>query len=214
MQAGQPLPAMVSEEGEKVKLSIKEYDAMQSNWRKWVNRELEIKGFRDWGMDFAGKDILEVGCGSGYSASLICAENPKSYTGIDIMPEQLERAEALGLANAQFVQGDVADLSRFPEGSFDMIVDFMILHHVEGWRHFLDEAFRVLRPGGEMYINDLTRKGVHLTDFFFHWDHAEEPLFTMREFEEQAKKSGFLTVNRLNYAGLDFCFKFQKPGEV
>ena len=89
----------------------------------------------------------------------------------------------------------------------------MILHHVEGWRRFLDEAFRVLRPGGEMYINDLTRKGVHLTDFFFHWDHAEEPLFTMKEFEQQALKCGFATVKRCNYAGLDFCFKFQKARE-
>ena len=89
----------------------------------------------------------------------------------------------------------------------------MILHHVEGWRRFLDEAFRVLRPGGEMYINDLTRKGVHLTDFLFRWDHAEEPLFTMEEFEQQALKSGFATVKRCNYAGLDFCFKFQKAKE-
>ncbi len=94
-----------------------------------------------------------------------------------------------------------------------MIVDFMILHHVEGWRRFLDEAFRVLRPGGEMYINDLMRKGVHLTDFFFRWDHAEEPLFTMKEFEQQALKSGFATVKRCNYAGFDFCFKFQKAKE-
>ena len=197
-----------------MKLSAKEYDAMQSNWRKWVNEHMEIKGFKDWGMDFKGKDILEVGCGSGYSASLIMKDDPKSYTGIDIMPEQLEKAKALGLACANFVQGDVADLSRFEDASFDMIVDFMILHHVEGWRSFLDEAFRVLRPGGEMYINDLTKKGVHLTDALFHWGHAEEPLFTMKEFEEQANKSGFMTVKRCNYAGLDCCFKFQKPETV
>ncbi len=132
---------------------------------------------------------------------------------MDIMPEQLEKAEALKLPYAKFVPGDAADLNRFEEKSFDMIVDFMILHHVEGWRRFLDEAFRVLRPGGEMYINDLTRKGVHLTDFFFRWDHAEEPLFTMKEFEQQALKGGFAAVKRCNYAGLDFCFKFQKTKE-
>ena len=194
-----------------MKLSTKEYEAMQSNWRKWVNRELEIKGFRTWGMAFAGKDVLEVGCGSGYSASLICRENPQSYTGIDIMPEQLKRAEALKLPNARFVHCDAADLSCFSDGSFDMIVDFMILHHVEGWRRFLGEACRVLRPGGEMYINDLTKKGVHLTDFFLHWDHAEEPLFTMIEFEQHANEAGFVTVNSMNYAGLDCCFKFLKP---
>ncbi len=183
---------------------------MQSNWRKWINEHMEIKGFKDWGMDFTGKDVLEIGCGSGHSASLILKDGPRSYTGIDIMPEQLEKAVALGLPNAQFIQGDVADLSRFEDSCFDMIVDFMILHHVEGWRSFLDEAFRVLRPGGEMYINDLTKKGVHLADALLHWNHAEEPLFTMKEFEEQANKSGFLTRERFNYAGLDCCFKFQK----
>ncbi len=193
-----------------MKLSMKEYDAMQSGWRKWINKNWEIRGFKDWGMDFKDKDILEVGCGSGYSASLICKDNPRSYTGIDIMPEQLKLAEALCLPDAVFYQGDAADLSMFKDDSFDMIVDFMILHHVEGWRRFLDEAYRVLRYGGEMYINDLTRKGVHLTDFLFHWDHAEEPLFSMKEFEEQANKSGFITAYRYDYAGLDCCFKFVK----
>jgi SAM-dependent methyltransferase len=64
------------------------------------------------------------------------------------LPRQVKKAEALGLPNAKFVQGDAADLSRFADESFDMIVDFMILHHVEGWRRFLEEAFRVLKPGG------------------------------------------------------------------
>ena len=68
-----------------MKLSLKEYDAMQSGWRKWINEHMEISGFKAWGMDFTGKDILEVGCGSGYSASLIVKDHPKSYTGIDII---------------------------------------------------------------------------------------------------------------------------------
>ncbi len=194
-----------------MKLNEKEFKAMQSDFRKWVNEHWEIKGFKDWGMDFHRKDILEIGCGSGYSASLIMKDNPKSYTGIDIMEEQLELANVRNLSGARFIEGDVADLGFMEDESIDMIVDFMILHHVEGWRNFLNEAFRVLRPGGEMYINDLTRKGVHLTDFFMHWNHAEEPLFTMKEFEEQANYNGFITMNRFNYLGLDCCFKFVKP---
>ena len=52
-----------------MKLSLREYDAMQSGWRKWINEHMEIGGFKAWGMDFTGKGILEVGCGSGFSAS-------------------------------------------------------------------------------------------------------------------------------------------------
>ncbi len=78
-----------------MKLSLKEYDAMQSDWRKWINEHMEIGGFKTWGMDFTGKDILEVGCGSGYSASLIVKDHPKSYTGMDIMPEQLRYYHSL-----------------------------------------------------------------------------------------------------------------------
>jgi len=35
----------------------------------------------------------------------------------------------------------------------------------------------------------------------------------MKEFEEQAPRSGFATVKRCNYTGFDFCFKFQKAKE-
>ena len=38
-----------------MKLSLKEYDAMQSGWRKWINEHMEISGFKAWGMDFAGR---------------------------------------------------------------------------------------------------------------------------------------------------------------
>ena len=85
--------------------------------------------------------------------------------------------------------------------------------HVPVWNHDIllvpiDENHTEYTDRVE--INDLTRKGVHLTDALFHWEHAEEPLFSMQEFEQQARESGFTAVKRCNYAGLDFCFKFEK----
>ncbi len=78
------------------------------------------------------KDILEVGCGSGYAATLIAAEGPESYTGLDIMPEQLEIARKRRIRKTSFVEGSADDLSGFNPGSFDAVLDFCILHHVEG----------------------------------------------------------------------------------
>ena len=137
-------------------------------------------------------------------------EGPKSYVGLDVMPEQLEIAKKRGLENAVFEQGDAADLSRFADNSFDYILDFCILHHVEGWRSFLDEAYRVLKPGGSVFIHDLTKKGIHMVDFFSKYGHSEAPLFTLKEFEEQAEKSGLVIARRWNWVRLDGVYRLDK----
>ena len=169
-----------------MQLSVKEFDAMQMGWRKWYIREIELKTFKKFGLEIKDKDILEVGCGSGYAASLITAERPASYTGLDIMPEQLELARKKELPGALFVQGSADDLSRFPDQSFDAVMDFCILHHVEGWRTFFDECHRVLKDGGSIYAADLSRRCIHIVDALLHWGHAEEALFSLKEFEEEA----------------------------
>ena len=115
-----------------MKLCPKEFEAMQMGWRKWYIRELELATFKKFGLWIRDRDILEVGCGSGYAASLITAEKPRSYTGLDIMPEQLALARERHLPNARFVEGSADNLSAFPDGSFDAVLDFCILHHVEG----------------------------------------------------------------------------------
>ena len=97
-----------------MKLSKKEFDAMQMGWRKWYIEKAELKTFKRFGLVLRDADILEVGCGNGYAASLITAENPHSYTGLDVMPEQLEIARERGLQNAVFIEGSADDLSRFP----------------------------------------------------------------------------------------------------
>ena len=193
-----------------MKLSAKEFDAMQMGWRKWYIEKVELKTFEKFGLDLFGADILEVGCGNGYAASLITARGVNRYTGLDIMPEQLEIARKRNLANACFVLGSADDLSAFPDKSFDAILDFCILHHVEGWRTFFDESRRVLKDGGSIYAADLSKTCIHIVDALLHGDHAEEALFTFKEFEEEANKRGFETVHKANDLGLEGYFRFRK----
>ena len=193
-----------------MKLSKSEFDAMQMGWRKWYIREIELKTFRKFGLEIKGKDILEVGCGNGYAASLITAEDPESYTGIDIMHEQLEIAGSKKLKNAHFIEGSADDLSAFPDGSFDVVIDFCILHHVEGWRKFFDECRRVLKDGGSIYIADLSRKCIHMVDALLHWDHNEEALFSFQELEEEAEKRGFTVVRKAIDLDLEGYYRFDK----
>ncbi len=193
-----------------MKLSAKEFDAMQMKWRKWYIEKVELRTFLKFGLDLRDADVLEVGCGNGYAASLITARGVNRYTGLDIMPEQLEIARKRNLPNACFVLGSADDLSRFPAESFDAILDFCILHHVEGWRTFFDESRRVLKDGGSIYAADLSKTCIHIVDALLHWDHAEEALFTLREFEEEANKRGFETVHKANDLGLEGYFRFRK----
>lgn len=193
-----------------MKLSVKEFDAMQMGWRKWYIEKMELSTFKKFGLVIRDADILEVGCGNGYAASLITAEAPHSYTGLDIMPEQLEIAQARQLPNAVFVEGSADDLSRFPEKSFDAVLDFCILHHVEGWRTFFDECRRVLKEGGSIYAADLSKRCIHMVDALLHWDHAEEALFTLQEFEAEANRRGFKTAAKTSDLGLEGYFRFRK----
>ena len=54
-----------------MKLCPKEFEAMQMGWRKWYIREIELRTFKKFGLWIKDRDILEVGCGSGYASSLI-----------------------------------------------------------------------------------------------------------------------------------------------
>ena len=45
-----------------MKLSKKEFDAMQMGWRKWYIEKAELKTFKKFGLVLRDADILEVGC--------------------------------------------------------------------------------------------------------------------------------------------------------
>ncbi|MCK4583812.1 class I SAM-dependent methyltransferase, partial [candidate division WOR-3 bacterium] len=77
------------------------------------------------------KKVLEVGCGIGVVSSYLAKRYGWNVTGIDLDPEQIERAKKDNTENEylRFFEADVTQLP-FEDREFDMILSFDVLHHI------------------------------------------------------------------------------------
>ena len=104
----------------------------------------------------------DIGCGPGYLTLELarCAPGLR-VTGVDLSDVMLmqatQEAHAAGLADrTDFRSGDNADLP-FADGSQDLVISTLSLHHWTDPVVVLNEVARVLRPGGAFLILDLRR---------------------------------------------------------
>ncbi len=177
-----------------MKLSELEFRAMDSWWRRWGQEKFEIPIFRRMGLEIRNKDVLEIGCGNGYGAYLINLKSPRSYIGLDLMEEQIEKARQR-YPKYQFLVQDAADLSQFADASKDVVIIFGVLHHIPEWRKVIDEIKRVLRPKGSFFVEEPRGVDIKLFDFFFRWGHPDSD-FGINRMEEYLKSHGFVICNR------------------
>jgi SAM-dependent methyltransferase len=99
-----------------------------------------------------GKRALDAGCGAGYGSAEL-ARAAASVVGIDCAVEALDFARAAYRApNLAFEQASCAALP-FADASFDLIVAFEVIEHLEDWRAFLAEARRTLSPNGQFIVS-------------------------------------------------------------
>jgi ubiquinone/menaquinone biosynthesis C-methylase UbiE len=145
------------------------------------------------GLDIRNQDVLEIGCGNGHGAYLLNQRLPRSYVGLDVMEEQIEKARQR-YPSYQFLVQDATDLSHFANGSKDVVIIFGVLHHIPEWRKVIDEVKRVLRPNGSFFVEEPRGMDLKLFDFFFRWGHPESD-FGIHRMEEYLKVQGFVIQN-------------------
>ncbi|HMB21538.1 MAG TPA: class I SAM-dependent methyltransferase [Anaerolineales bacterium] len=177
-----------------MKLSDIEFRAMDSWWRQWGQKHIEVPIFQRMGLIVQDKDILEIGCGNGHGAYLLNQSAPRSYIGLDLMEEQVGKARQR-YPQYQFLVQDATDLSQFGEASKDVVIVFGVLHHIPDWRKVIDEIQRVLRPGGSFFVEEPRGMDLKLFDFFFRWGHPDSD-FGIQRMEQYLRSRGFEICNK------------------
>jgi len=141
---------------------------MKLNWaERWVvnnplrvfQQQIEIKCFKQMLALAPGAAVLEVGCGRGAGAKLILRTfRPARLHIQDLDIEMILKARqylALDeLKKTDLSVGDAVCLA-FKTGTLDAVFGFGFLHHVPDWRSALSEIYRVLKPGGIYYFEEL-----------------------------------------------------------
>lgn len=104
--------------------------------------------------------ILDIACGTGRTLSLIRDTLPQaSLYGVDLSPTYLRKANSLLSAKAgvlpQLIQANGEDMP-FVEDYFDAVVSVFLFHELPAVarQNVINEAFRVVQPGGTFIICD------------------------------------------------------------
>ncbi len=115
------------------------------------------------------EQVLDIGCGRGAVLLAVAKRLPHGKAvGIDIWRKgdqsgnsvEATRRNALAEGVADRIELQTADMTALPfeDGSFDLVVSSLAIHNVKGKenrRKAVDEAVRVLRPGGRLLIADI-----------------------------------------------------------
>ncbi|HKC51346.1 MAG TPA: methyltransferase domain-containing protein [Myxococcota bacterium] len=110
-----------------------------------------------------GERALDAGCGRGGTTARIAARGAEAV-GLDLLPENVAEAQ-IRFGSDPRLRFAVADVTRLPvrsagidlgDGSFDAVLCLEAAFHfgTKGRRSFLEESWRLLRPGGRLALVD------------------------------------------------------------
>jgi len=154
-----------------------------------------------------GMKILDIGAGAG-EYSLHLAERGFHVQALELADTNIkafERKIRPGMP-LELVQGNALDLSRYEEDSFDLVLLFGPLYHLEKEEHrrqCIEEAKRVLKPGGVIFFSFISNDMVILTEFRNRKDFFQEDTYDHETFKVKDFPFVFFTVEQCRRMLLD-----------
>jgi len=145
----------------KSKVELTRYDQISSKYIEHVNRNNSWNNLyeRPYMLslfdDFSNKTVLDLGCGTGFYSLYALEQKASSVTSVDASQEMLNHVKGkdasgrIKLVNADLTQG----LPFIQNASQEYIICSLVLHYLEHWDGLVSEFYRVLKPGGKVYIS-------------------------------------------------------------
>lgn len=149
-----------------------------------------------------GMKVLDVGCGVGhFYPPLKKIDENISYVGVDVSEHYLKLAKKIfaGEKNVKMSRDDIFDL-KFKDGSFDIVICYMVLPFIPNWKKAVKELVRVTKK--HLFIRLLLSDFTYIIKIYKK-GHAENApyefynIYSEGEFVDQLKASGAGTVEVL-----------------
>lgn len=168
---------------------------MNNPVRAWIQRAWEGPTLERLGGRTPGARVLEIGCGWGVGTEIIFERfGAAEVHAFDLDPEMvgLARRRLARFATEGRLRLEVGDATKIdaPDGSYDAVFDFGILHHVPDWRAAVAEVARVLKPGGRFFFEEVTRQALERRVYRTLFVHPTEDRFAPDELVDELGRRG------------------------
>jgi ubiquinone/menaquinone biosynthesis C-methylase UbiE len=177
-------------------LNRAEFALMNNPVRAWIQRRVEAPRLLRMAGPLDGGVALEVGCGRGRGVELILDHfRAAAVDAFDLDRRMVARARSR-LRRHAAVRLWVADCVAIPapDGSYDAVFDFGIIHHVPDWRAALAEVARVLKPGGRFYAEEVLGPLLNQAIMRRLFEHPRSDRFDARDFAQGLSGAGLVDV--------------------
>lgn len=130
-----------------------------------------------------GKRVLDLGCGTGYGSAELNRQ-AAAVTGLDVSADAVAFAREKFVApGLEFVEGSATQVT-LADNNYDLIVAFEVIEHLKDWRKLLEEAKRLLAPGGQFVVSTPNKLYYQSTRAVSGPNPYHEHEFTFDEFRE------------------------------